>query len=269
MRNLTSPFGSPSTVHIFFLTPARSRWASEGFSLPRVGGSTFPFRPVRGGTTIAVGEVRHADAIRGTARQTDGNRVAVQPELPSSAAKGRREHGGTETGTTGVGAISPQAAFQPEVSFCALCALCALSRPFRFGIRVQPDRSLRPDVAPLRGAGPFPAFPWVPLAARRFTHGYFCSTATLSGTGAIVRSSATSSIPHRTKARVVRARLSQRAGWASVQRSGTLGTDAPYLPRLHQSFSSSGPFAPRYFGRGGDGRGWVGWQRDATLLGKR
>ena len=33
----------------------------------------------------------------------------------------------------------------------------------------------------------------------------------------------------RTPAQIGRARLSQRAGWASVHRSGALGTDAPYL----------------------------------------
>ena len=140
----------------FSLTPALSRWAREGVRPPRVGGSTaglccsranplsqrerdrvresgrlchrvprFPrisaLRPVRGGTIVAVGEVRHADETHGTDRQTDGNRVAVQR-----------------------------------------------------------DRSLHPDVAPLRGACPFPAFPWVALAARRSTHGYCRSTATPS-----------------------------------------------------------------------------------------
>ncbi len=39
---------------------------------------TSAHRPVRGGTTVAVGEVRIADATHGTARPTDGNRVAVQ-----------------------------------------------------------------------------------------------------------------------------------------------------------------------------------------------
>jgi len=76
-------------------------------------------RPGRGGTTVAVGEVRLADAAHGTARPTDGNRVAAQL-----------------------------------------------------------NRSPRPGVAPLRGAGPFPALPWVPLATRRSTHGYCRSTAT-------------------------------------------------------------------------------------------